>query len=663
MSRISDQLRSNREDRWPQVYMFQAWMLISGILLILEGWLINSYTAGIFSPSIMLYLLGLLLVIAPIIFIYTNSDLKRIIRVGKVIFISSYVFLVALTLAFPAIKALWLNLLIMLGFAGYLLQNFRNFVIFGFFGGISASILRFELIPYGSESFVFFLLVPTLLILSGVLVYYRDNITTQLRRVNELHEGSPIPVLEVHLNGNIRYANRAAYEMFPDLLHNDTPIKLVHETLSLYHQLSSQNTNTVFNIDSENKAFQVTVQADVQDQNLWLFIQDISWKKTIMDTLREREELLQEREEVYRIMVEGTNEALIVVDVKGRISFVNHQFCKLFGYAEAEIIGRDAAGLLVDGSDPTKIAKRLSERLAGKSEVYEATQMTKSGEELWTLISASPYRDRTGQICGTVAAITDLSPLKKAREDLEERNQQMDMFLYKATHDLKGPLASVKGILTLALQYCEQDTVRKYVDMAVSCTDRLDNAVIDLLKVARMNNESLSVEEVSLKHVVSDIIESLDHLEERKGVHIETEINYDRPFFTDRVSLNSILQNLILNSLKYKREEASPSWVRVMITEKKQGILIEVTDNGEGIRDDVKEKVFQMFYRGNKKSKGTGLGLYIVKHSVEKMKGKVSLESEAGTGTSFRLYLPDLNPEKANQAIYQMSRKPVRTPA
>ncbi len=325
------------------------------------------------------------------------------------------------------------------------------------------------------------------------------------------------------------------------------------------------------------------------------------------------------------------------VSSDGNIKFVNQKFCSLLGHDSGEVLGTSIFELIESSN-----AKEVYEGgwLIDTIRTRELYFKRKKGDLLPALVSLSPYDendDRTATIIGT---ITDITALKEVEHQLKERNEQMDLFLYKATHDLKGPLASVKGILNIAVQSCQQPDIEQYMQMALTSTDKLDQALVDLLHVTRLNKADLIIEEVNCNDLVEEILFSLQHMPESRMVQFEVEIQYKEIFYTDKNTLTTILQNLIVNAIKYKREEIYQHVVFVGIKKYGNGIKVEVRDNGEGIRPEIQEKIFNMFYRGNKKSKGTGLGLYIVKQGVDKLAGELYLKSKPGSGTVFMLYIP-----------------------
>lgn len=443
---------------------------------------------------------------------------------------------------------------------------------------------------------------------------------------------SPVPTVEINSEGEVLYANDACEAAFVGINSPDTEHRLIRETLK-HIDRKSPRLYYLFEYADDERLFEVQIHFVAVSNTFFLYVSDRTDQKAF------RHEI-QDREEIFRKLVQGTNEALIMTDRDNYIELVNEQFLHLFGYEESEVLHKNAVEILMKEEDPSQVNRRHKDRLAGISDVYEMEQKRKNGEIIWTLVSASPFRDRNGQVVGTIAALTDITALKKVEKMLKERNEQMDLFLYKATHDLKGPLASIQGILSIALEQCEQPTVRQYIDMAVTSSERLDNALVDLIQVTRINKAKFKMEAVEVPKVLEDVMNSIGHMPEREGVQVIPDIRIHTPFRTDKASLTSILQNLVVNAIKYRRPEEQAPFVKIRAFPFEKGLKIEVSDNGEGISPEIQEKIFKMFYRGNKKSKGTGLGLYIVQQIVEKLNGNISLESKVGKGTRFSVYIP-----------------------
>lgn len=160
---------------------------------------------------------------------------------------------------------------------------------------------------------------------------------------------------------------------------------------------------------------------------------------------------------------------------------------------------------------------------------------------------------------------------------------------------------------------------------------RLNAAIQHLLSMLRIKEATLIISEVDPSQIYKKVMDSMKYV---KGFDIVKFYNQIEPcsLFTDKFLLESILQNLIENYIKYRNLKGE-QWVKVLVVMRDDLLLIEVEDNGQGIPEEMKEKVFDMFFRGNETSDGNGLGLYVIKSSINKMDREIELESEGGIGT------------------------------
>jgi signal transduction histidine kinase len=243
-------------------------------------------------------------------------------------------------------------------------------------------------------------------------------------------------------------------------------------------------------------------------------------------------------------------------------------------------------------------------------------------------------------VVGTIAIITDITGRKQAELKLHEKNQELDSFTYKASHDLKGPLASIIGLSNVAHDEVKDEKALHYFDLIEKSTKRLDAILTDLIDLARLNKTIAELQPISVENLIQDIIESLKHRMGAEKMTFTVDVATHREFKTDVNLLTSILQNLIVNSINYHNSENPAPRIDIRVMEKGDQLLFSIEDNGVGIPEKMKDRVFEMFYRANTKSTGSGLGLYIVKNSIEKLHGEYHLKSEEGEGTTFTFSLP-----------------------
>ena len=225
-----------------------------------------------------------------------------------------------------------------------------------------------------------------------------------------------------------------------------------------------------------------------------------------------------------------------------------------------------------------------------------------------------------------------------------EAAQQSRNFLLSITHELKSPLASIKLILqTFTKRDLDREKIQKFSRNALNETDRLETLVENLLLAARLENTSIETysEEIELLHFLNGIRESI--LAKTQNVEFELLIAEEAKIFADNKGMTSVFINLIENAIKYSDKPVS-----ISIRHLSEGKIdkITISDNGWGIPPAEKKKVFDKFYRiGNedtRKTKGTGLGLYIINRIIKSHKGTINISDNHPKGTTFTISLPKL---------------------
>ncbi len=223
--------------------------------------------------------------------------------------------------------------------------------------------------------------------------------------------------------------------------------------------------------------------------------------------------------------------------------------------------------------------------------------------------------------------------------ELTKTNEELDRFVYSASHDLKSPLSSIKGLVNV-FELDEKGTKEMYLPKIKARIETMDNFIEEITNYSRNTRIQISLELLLLKPLVQEIITSLQYAENASRIKFEVDVTDDLVLRTDAYRLRIILNNLISNAIKYADfSKENPS---ITISAEKEGnnAIIKVIDNGIGIKEEYHNKIFNMFFRATERSTGSGLGLYIVKESVKKLKGRMELESAPGRGSAFTLVLP-----------------------
>lgn len=221
---------------------------------------------------------------------------------------------------------------------------------------------------------------------------------------------------------------------------------------------------------------------------------------------------------------------------------------------------------------------------------------------------------------------------------IENKNAELDSFFYRISHDLKGPIASMLGLASLAKKDIKDEPAKAYMEKQHVQAERLNNIISGLIQLTKLNDSALQKEQINFNKLIDDCIVSLNHLPEFSRITFRKEVQPDLVFHTEWTLLNAIVQNLIENSIKYSA--AKNAFVEIQVWSGERDVTIRVADNGDGIPAEHQAKIFEMFYRATHQSRGTGLGLYILKRSVDKLAGEIHIESEPGTGSVFTIRLP-----------------------
>lgn len=225
--------------------------------------------------------------------------------------------------------------------------------------------------------------------------------------------------------------------------------------------------------------------------------------------------------------------------------------------------------------------------------------------------------------------------------DLVKTNQELDNFVYRVSHDIRAPLSSVLGLVNLLENEKDPGQIQTYLRLINQSVHKLDGFVRDILDFSRNARTEVRRECIDFEKLVGGVWEELQHMELAKRIDFQADFAVTTVHESDVRRLHVILRNLLSNAIKYHNPGAESSWIRLYIHTQPDQALIRIRDNGIGIAADQVDRVFAMFYRASEQSTGSGLGLYIVKETVERLKGSISLESDLGRGTQIAIWLPN----------------------
>lgn len=235
--------------------------------------------------------------------------------------------------------------------------------------------------------------------------------------------------------------------------------------------------------------------------------------------------------------------------------------------------------------------------------------------------------------------------LKRQNEELVKINSELDRFVYSASHDLRAPLMSVKGLLNMIKRDPDKNNTEHYLRLIDQSVGKLDNFISDIINYSRNSRMDIMPKAIDFNCLLSESIDSLKFMEGADKVRSIKHIHVSASFYSDYSRLLIIFNNIISNAVRYRDDWKEDSFLKISIDVDAEKAVIVFSDNGVGIADEYLDKVFKMFFRANADSKGSGLGLYIVKSAVEKLRGSIVVESTLGNGTTFTIEVPNIKIE------------------
>jgi PAS domain S-box-containing protein len=381
--------------------------------------------------------------------------------------------------------------------------------------------------------------------------------------------------------------------------------------------------------------------------------------------LEEQKRQMEFNEAQYRALFEESEGYLFTHNFDGTILAANGAAVKALGYPKDGLIGQDVSQFLVL-RQAAQWEDYLKQMQAGQAISGVIRVVTAGGEERYWQYRNFPSYRASGEpyvIC-SAHDVTDKEKsarmLRRAKGELEKQVQlrtrelqasntaltqakaELNTFLYRASHDLRGPLCSIEGLLGLAGVEENPLEQRQYFKLMQQTVSKLNRMLESLLSYTQNTHYDLTTERVDFESVVTRVLHSLRTLKGFERVKVQTHLVTSTPFYSDAERVLAVLKSVISNSITFQNYALAEPAVIIWITCTPLEAAIVVRDNGVGIAEENQSAVFRMFTRSSAQSTGSGLGMYIVKQTVEKLGGRISLQSQAGKGTQVSIQIPNL---------------------
>lgn len=472
-------------------------------------------------------------------------------------------------------------------------------------------------------------------------VLFQANILKNIRDI----------VMVTDLEGVIKYWNMGATKIF-----GYSPEEAIGRHIGLIEKLQNPATyeKIITHIEKE-KVHRTEIQALTKNnQSIWLNMkvsymlnmahekQSLLWiANDVTEELRNKEKLLIQKSALEAV---GVGLAITNPQEKGNpVVLINPKFESLTGYSAKEMIGNSYK--ILQGPDTDlAMSKRIEECIENQSPFEgEVLNYRKNGETFWNKLLINPIFDEKGKLINYVYFLQDVTEAKNDKEDLLYKNRELNTFIYKSSHDLRSPIATLLGLIKFAQNETCDEQILSYLKMMEESSERLDQILKTLMDMISFKQVEARYEEVNFGQVLHKVLHDLRERFDMNGLELKLNVDNGVILRTDLKMLEHILFQIVENAIKFRDRQKDKLLLEVSLRHSAQKHSIAIRDNGLGISKKYLDRIFDMFFRANENYPGSGLGLYIAKNLIEKLSGRLYIQTEPGKGTMVTIELPANN--------------------
>ncbi|MDN5200925.1 PAS domain S-box protein [Fulvivirgaceae bacterium BMA10] len=387
-----------------------------------------------------------------------------------------------------------------------------------------------------------------------------------------------------------------------------------------------------------------------------------SQNKKFRDANEHLEELVAERtNELKRTFnklsfhVDNTPLAVMEWDNKLRLIRWSSQAEMIFGWASEEVLGKSIKELpLMKGEGESFIDDFFKGLFKGEKprNFFQRKSQNKKGDLLDIEWSNSILYDENGELQSILTIANDVTLREKALFDLRVSNKELDNFIYRASHDLRGPIARLQGVINLGLVEAKDDLSQKYFDLLGKITFEMNAILLRLLAIHEVYQHQFKLTKVNVKKTVDLVIKEFKDKNYAFDINVNNLVQENIHWKTDFRLLKLIVQNLIENAFVNGMAKEGYVNIQADILEKRNLKLV-FTDNGLGFPEEITDRIFDLFFPVSENSNvAAGLGLHMVKKCVERLQGNIKLVRPVDD-TIFEIVLPNIDKNETIELIQE----------
>jgi PAS domain S-box-containing protein len=488
-----------------------------------------------------------------------------------------------------------------------------------------------------------------------------EEITLSEQRYKSLSELT-FEGIVIHDKGHVIDCNLSFCKMFgydrDELINSNVLGKLIHPddvetTLHSIKEGSSKPYETrairkdgsVFFVEQEGK----NISYNGKEVRV-VAIRDITARKTAMEEIRLSEEK-------FNKISNAANDAIILIDHEGKVSFWNKAASAMLQYAPGEVLGKNLHELIAPEKYMEAHRAGFNKFLesgegAAIGQTLELEARRKDGEEIPVELSLSSINIHGKW--NAVGIMRDISARKKVESELlaakkhaQDMNQMKSNFLSTMSHELRTPLNGILGFAEILVESLEDPDYRDYANTIFKSSQRILNTfnlIIDLA-VLDANKVTVNKQKVNLIHIIENACESYISEASEKNLYLNQKLAvHEAVVEIDQILVSQVMNNLLNNAIKYTETGGITVSLKKVMVKDTDSFLLTISDTGIGIPEEKASIIYQAFRQAdegyNRPYEGLGLGLYITKQYVDLLEGIIEMISEPGRGTEFRIYIP-----------------------
>jgi two-component system, chemotaxis family, CheB/CheR fusion protein len=450
------------------------------------------------------------------------------------------------------------------------------------------------------------------------------------------------------------------FAKYVQVVHSEEPLHLEH-----FYQQDGLNawfeTVAVKMGDGLVVTFADITEKKIAEENLLRAYQELQQAEENLKKLNnELEQRVESRtrelamsEERFRLISQTTNDAIWDWTLMSNRLWWSEGFKTMFSYTAEQIEpGVESWFKRIHPEDKDQVITSVDEAInSGQSNWAAEYRFLKADGSFAHVFNRAHIMLNENQVpYRMLGSLIDLSDLKQAQEKLQKSNDNLmrinndlDNFIYTASHDLKSPIANIEGLVNQLEEEIlpDNEAVVMMLDLIKKSIDRFKQTIRDLTDITKIQKELDSeITVVDLEEVIEDVKISIRNMILETDANIQIDCSECPEIRFSKKNLHSIIYNLLSNAIKYRHPDR-PLEVSIKAVKEDGYSIIKVQDNGLGIEKHQLPKLFTMFKRLHDHVEGTGVGLYIVNKIVENANGKIEVDSVAGEGTTFKVYLKD----------------------